>query len=154
MKRSEQVVAALNKNLEAELSAISKYSLQVGVLQNWGYSKLATKLKEIAKQEREHSEELIDRVVFLSCGLTRFSPVVTAAEPDVPGMLEANRTLENQAIEDYNKAANTACQQDDNGSRDLFTHILKEEENHLQFFVAQLRQIGQMGLDNYLSSQV
>jgi bacterioferritin len=42
----------------------------------------------------------------------------------------------------------------DNGSRELLEATLKDEEEHLDWLEAQLEQIGQMGIQNYLVEQV
>lgn len=149
-----EVIEQLNKNLQGELTAINQYTAHAGFLQVNGYEKLAKKLKDIANQEREHSEELIDRIMFLRGNLTRYVSEASNLSIDVKAMLESNLLLERQAFKDYNAAAKIAVEKDDNGSRDLFSHILKEEESHINFFESQLRQIEQMGLENYLASQV
>jgi hypothetical protein len=42
----------------------------------------------------------------------------------------------------------------DNGTRELFESILKDEEIHIDWLEAQLDQIKQMGIQNYLVEQV
>jgi bacterioferritin len=53
-----------------------------------------------------------------------------------------------------NKAVAAAVAAGDNGSRDLFESILKDEEGHADFLEAQLTMIEQMGLPNYLMAQI
>lgn len=154
MKGTPEVLDELNKNLEGELTAINQYIAHAGHFQNAGYTKLAQKIREIARQEREHSEELIQRIMFLSGSLTRYSATAYPPMGDVKEMLESDLSLERTGSADYNAAARIAAHAEDNGSRDLFAHILSEEETHLNFFESQVSQIGQMGLDNYLASQL
>ena len=42
----------------------------------------------------------------------------------------------------------------DNGSRELMDSILKDEEDHIDWIEAQLDQIKQMGVANYLVEQI
>jgi bacterioferritin len=42
----------------------------------------------------------------------------------------------------------------DNGSRELLESILKEEEEHIDLIEAQIDQIAQMGIQNYLVEQI
>lgn len=155
MHGSEKVLAQLNKNLEGELTAINQYVAQASLFHTQGYSKLANKFKELVKDEREHSEELIERILFLSGSLTKFSPSSSDVEiSDIKAVLEASLASEKKASDDYNEAANAALVSRDNGSSELFKHILIEEEKHINYLESQLRQIAQMGIENYLSSQV
>ena len=153
MKGSPAVIVELNKNLEGELTAINQYLLHSGMFRNWGYSELAKRFMDIAKQEREHSEELITRILFLGGQLTSVTPAIDSTT-DVRAILAYDLDLEQSAFQDYNNAANIAIRENDNGSRELFTHILAEEEKHINFFESQIHQIDQIGLENYLASQM
>jgi len=42
----------------------------------------------------------------------------------------------------------------DNGSRALLEEILKSEEEHIDWIEAQLHQIKEIGIENYLAQQV
>jgi len=43
---------------------------------------------------------------------------------------------------------------DDNNTKVLLESILKEEEEHIDWIEAQLDQIKQMGVENYLAEQI
>ena len=58
------------------------------------------------------------------------------------------------AVRDYNEDIRLAADLGDNGSRELFESILKDEEHHIDWIEAQLDQIQQMGLQNYLEKQI
>jgi len=53
----------------------------------------------------------------------------------------------------YNKAVQIAREQGDDQSRDLFSKLLKDEEEHVDWLEAQLHQIKEMGYERYLSIQ-
>ena len=58
------------------------------------------------------------------------------------------------AIAAYNAAIKLCVEQADNGTRELFESTLKDEERHLDWLEAQLDQIAQMGIQNYLVEQL
>ena len=72
----------------------------------------------------------------------------------VADQLEDDRIAEVTAVKLYNDAIRIAVEVGDNGTRDLFEATLKDEENHIDWLEAQLDQIKQMGLPNYLAQQV
>ena len=54
----------------------------------------------------------------------------------------------------YNAAIDLCVQLKDGGTRDLFESILVESEEHVDWLEQQLNLIGQVGLQNYLQSQM
>jgi bacterioferritin len=69
-------------------------------------------------------------------------------------MFQNDLALECDAIPRLNRAVATAVAAGDNGSRDLFESILKDEEHHVDFLEAQLYMIQEMGYENYLAQQL
>jgi bacterioferritin len=65
-----------------------------------------------------------------------------------------DRASEQDAIKSYNEGIKLATKLEDNGTRELFESILKDEENHIDLLEAQLDQIKQMGIQNYLTEQI
>ena len=68
--------------------------------------------------------------------------------------LEAGLTDETNAIREYNEASAICREVGDNGSRDLFDRLLRDEEKHADFLEAQLSAIQQMGIGPYLAEQM
>ena len=54
----------------------------------------------------------------------------------------------------YNKAIRVARESEDDQSRELFSTLLKDEEEHVDWLEAQLHQITEMGYERYLTLQV
>jgi bacterioferritin len=61
---------------------------------------------------------------------------------------------EDGAFKAYNAGIKLAVEQADNGTRELFESILKDEEAHIDWLEAQLDQINQMGVQVYLGEQL
>ena len=58
------------------------------------------------------------------------------------------------AIRGYNETIWLAVEVEDNNTKVLLESILKEEEDHIDWIEAQLDQIKQMGVQNYLVEQI
>jgi bacterioferritin len=54
----------------------------------------------------------------------------------------------------YNAGIRLAVEVGDNGTRIMLEEILHDEEDHVDWLEAQLSQIEQMGIQNYLVEQV
>ena len=154
MKGNEKVLGVLNALLADELTAISQYMVHSEMCDNWGYEKLHKAIEKQAVDEMHHAEWLIGRILFLEG-----TPVVTRLNPmkigkDVPQMVGFDEEAEAGAVRAYNAGVLVAREVHDEGSAELMTRILKDEESHLDWGEAQRDQIGQMGLPNYLANEV
>ena len=70
------------------------------------------------------------------------------------GMLQSDLDLELGAVKDYNAAIQVAVAEKDNGSRDLFMTLLKDEESHVDWREAQMHLIKELGYERYLTMQM
>jgi bacterioferritin len=153
MKGNPKVTAELNKALQEELTAINQYFLHAEMCENWGYHKLADFIKKQSIGEMKHAEVLIERILFLD-GSPSMMPLELNVGATVKSMLESDLALEVAAVKQYNDAVAIATKEGDNGSRDLFVQLLKDEEDHVDFLEAQMHQIKELGYERYLSMQM
>ncbi len=154
MKGNTKVIEQLNMRLAEELTAINQYMVHSEMCDNWGYERLHKLIEKRAIDEMKHAEKLIARILFLD-GLpivSKLNKVHIGAE--VPKMHENDRSAEETAILGYNESIRLAAEVGDNGTRELLEAILKEEEDHIDNLEAQLDQIKQMGVQNYLVEQL
>ena len=154
MKGNDRIIARLNDLLADELTAINQYMVQSEMCDNWGYEKLHKAAEKRAIDEMKHAEKLIARVLFLEG-----TPIVSKLNKinigaDVETQHKNDLASEHGAIRSYNESISLAVQVADNGTRELLDHILKDEEEHLDWLEAQLDQIKQMGVQNYLVEQL
>jgi bacterioferritin len=150
MKGNDHVLETLNNLLADELTAISQYMVHAGMCANWGYEKLHDSVEKRAIDEMKHAEMLIDRILFLEG-----TPMVSNLHNMMIGarvelQLANDREAEVGADRAYNDGIRKAAELGDNGSRELMESILKDEEHHLDWLEAQLDQIEQVGIQNYL----
>ena len=153
MKGNEKIIAILNDFLADELTAINQYIVHSEMCANWGYEKLHNVTEKRAIQEMKHAEKLIARILFLE-GL----PVVSVLNKmkigaKVDEQLKNDHEAEADAIKAYNDGIRLCLELGDGGSRELIEDNLEDEENHIDWLEAQLDQIDQMGLKNYLVAQ-
>jgi len=154
MKGNDRIIARLNDLLADELTAINQYMVQSEMCDNWGYEKLHKAFEKRAVDEMKHAEKLIARVLFLEGTpiVSKLNKINIGAEVETQ---HANDLKSEQgAIQAYNESINLAVQVGDNGTRELLEHILKDEEAHIDWIEAQLDQIRQMGIQNYLVEQL
>lgn len=154
MKGNEKVIATLNDLLSDELTAVNQYMVHAGMDENWGYEKLHDAVEKRAITEMKHAESLIDRLLFLE-GV----PIVSNLKKinigaKVETQLAHDLDAEIDAVKGYNAGIKLAVEVGDNGTRELFESILKDEEEHVDWLEAQLDQIAQMGISDYLGEQL
>jgi bacterioferritin len=153
MKGNPKVIAELNKALREELTAISQYFIHAELCENWGYNKLSAYIKKQSIDEMKHAEALIERILFLD-GNPAMQPLELGVGGSVKDALESDLKLELGAVKQYNASIQVAVEQGDNGSRDLFVRLLKDEEGHVDWLEAQVHQIKELGYERYLSLQM
>ena len=154
MKGNEKIIALLNDFLADELTAISQYMVHSEMCANWGYEKLHKATEKRAIDEMKHAEKLIGRLLFLEG-----QPVVSKLNKidigdSVETQLKRDLDAEAGAIKAYNDGIRLCLELGDNGTRELIDANLHDEEEHLDWLEAQLDQINQMGLQNYLMAQL
>jgi bacterioferritin len=154
MKGNDNVIGHLNKALSAELTAITQYIVHSEMCGNWGYKAYGAFVKKQAIDEMRHAEGLIERILFLD-GVpaveVKLAPQIGAS---VKAQIENDLAAEADAIKQYNAAVKACVEAGDNGTRELFEGMVKDEEQHLDFLEAQLHMISEMGLENYLALQM
>ena len=152
MRGNDKVIAELNEALREELTAINQYFIHAEMCHNWGYHGLGDFIRKQSIDEMKHAEELIERILFLDA-----TPAMEYMElkvgTNVKNQLEADLQLETNAVAMYNKAVQISRDAGDDQSRELFSKLLKDEEEHVDWLEAQLHQIKEMGYERYLSNQ-
>ncbi len=123
------------------------------MLADWGLSHLAHKEYEESIDEMKHADRLIKRVLFLG-GLPNLQDLgKLLIGENVLEVLKCDLSLEMMSLPDLKKAITHCETVKDFISRELFTHILESEEEHIDWLQTQLRLIEQMGIENYVQLQ-
>ena len=154
MKGNEEVVDLLNRLLTNELTAINQYFVHAKMCENWGYDRLAHKIREESIDEMKHADQVITRILFLDGvpNLQRYHKLHVGET--VKEQLESDLQLEYAAIGFLNQGIQAARKSADNATEDLMTRILVSEEQHTDWLESQLELIRQVGEQNYLAQQI
>jgi bacterioferritin len=154
MQTDPRVVDALNDVLTAELTAVNQYFIHAKMTANWGYDRLAARVRDESIDEMKHAEQLIERILYFEGvpNMQRLFPVRVGEA--VLEQLELDLEVEKEAIPRFNRAVALCVEVGDNGTRELLAEMLVSEEEHADWLETQLETIRQIGLENYLAQQL
>jgi bacterioferritin len=154
MQGDPQVIAHLNAQLKNELTAINQYFMHYRLMKHWGYDKFAKKEYEESIGEMKHADRLMDRILMLD-GLPNLQDLgKLMIGEDLVEALRSDLGLERSAqacIKDGIAHCETVR---DYVSRELLREILDDTEEHIDFLETQLGLVDQVGVQNYLQSQM
>lgn len=154
MKGSQKIIDALNSILTGELTAINQYFLHSRMLQDWGMAKLAKLEYDASIDEMKHADQLIQRVLFLE-GLPNVQKLDRVLiGQNIKELIECDLKVEHTAIPKLKDAIALAETEKDYVSRDLFASILASEEEHVDWLETQQKLIEQVGVQNFIQSQI
>lgn len=154
MQGSPVVIAALNELLVGELAARDQYFVHARMYDDWGYSKLFEHTNHEMEEETEHSAWLIRRILFLG-GTPNMVPATLKIGKDVPSMMQSDLELEYSVVRNVRRVMAICEKEQDYVSRDILLKMLDDTEmDHTRWLEQQIRQIGEMGLANYLQSKI
>ncbi|MYG99156.1 MAG: bacterioferritin, partial [Acidimicrobiaceae bacterium] len=148
MQGSPEIIDFLNEALAAEVTAINQYFVNSKVCEDWGWTRLAAKMREESIEEMHDAEKLMDRILYLD-GMPRLESLASVrAGKTVEDQMENDRQLEVAAIERYRRGVALAEEQGDVGTRELLEHLLVGEEEHLDWIETQQSAIADIGIQN------
>ncbi|MGR2740385.1 bacterioferritin [Halomonas sp. LR3S48] len=154
MKGDAKVIEYLNKSLGNELVAINQYFLHAKMYKDWGLKALAKWEYDESIDEMKHADKLIERILFLE-GVPNLQDLGKLhIGENVREMLESDLKIEHEGRNDYIEAIAYCEQVKDYVSRDLFRHILADEEEHIDHIETELGLIDKVGIENYMLRQM
>jgi bacterioferritin len=154
MQGDTKVLAGLNEVLGTKLTAINQLYLHGRMGINWGYKRLGKKTTKQSIEAMKDASTLTDRILFLG-GLPNLQKL---------NALNIGENVQEQLRNDFDMATADAAllrgtitlcaAREDHGSREMLEKILVEDEEYVDWLEEQLHLIGEVGLENYLATQI
>ena len=154
MQGDQEILTALNEILTSELTAINQYFIHHKMLENWHYKRLAKNKRDESIEEMKHADRVIARILFFDGvpNMQRLSPVKVGEEPIE--MHKLDLALERDAVARLNRAIALCLAKQDAGTREILEDLLEDEEESIDYLEAQLKLVGDIGRERYLSEQL
>ena len=154
MTGNKEVIRALNKVLGQSLIAINQYFLHARIAHHWGLERLNDALYKQSIAEMKWSDDLIARILLLD-GLPNLQDLgkVLIGE-DVPEVIDCNLRLEKQKFAILTDAITLCETHQDYVSRQLLIALKDGNEEYEDWLDTQQDIIKQMGVQNYIQSQM
>ncbi len=149
MKGDAKVIEYLNKALRVELTAVSQFWLHYRLQKNWGYGRLAKRMRKESIEEMGHADKLIDRIIFLEGhpNLQTLDPLRIGE--NVLETLKCDLEAEMEAVKLYSAARKYCAEAGDYASMQLFDELILDEQAHVDFLETQIGLYGEIGAQNY-----
>lgn len=154
MQGDKEVIQALNKVLGQSLIAINQYFLHARVARHWGLEALNDNFYHQSIQEMKWSDDLIERILLLE-GLPNLQDLgkILIGE-DVPEIIDCNLRLEKQKFAIITDAITLCEQRQDYVSRQLLVKLKDGNEEYEDWLETQEDLIKEVGIQNYIQSQM
>jgi bacterioferritin len=146
--------ASLNAVLTKELTAINQLFLHARMCQHWGLSELNEPIYKASIAAMKYADRITQRILFLE-GLPNYQDLgrLMIGE-DVAEVLANDVALSKQRCEVIVAAIAQCESTQDYQSREHLDHLLKGVEAFLDWGETQLSLIDDVGLENYIQSQL
>lgn len=152
--RDPRIVELLNEALTYELTITNTYFLNARMLDNWGFPRLGKVFYDLSIDEMKDADSLIQRILMFDGhpNVQRLNPI--SIGEDAVEVLSLAYAGEVEAVRVFNAAADECRALGDHGTASVFDEMVRDEEEHGDWFEAQLEAIKAVGIQGYLAQQV
>ncbi|HEX5535247.1 MAG TPA: bacterioferritin [Actinomycetales bacterium] len=151
---SPRVVELLNSALTYELTVTNTYFLHARMLENWGFSRLGKVFYDLSIDEMKDADALIQRILMFDGhpNVQKLNPITVGESAEE--ILRLALDSEKVAVAQFNASAQECHDLGDHGTASVFEALVREEEEHADWFESQLDAIERVGLQQYLARQL
>jgi bacterioferritin len=152
--RDPRIVDLLNEALTYELTIVNTYFLHSRMLESWGFPRLAKVFYDLSIDEMKDADSLIQRILMFDGhpNVQRLNPIVIGEGAEE--ILALALAGEIEAVRQFNASAQECRDLGDHGTASVFDEMVRDEEEHADWFEAQLDAIRAIGVERYLAQQV
>jgi bacterioferritin len=152
--RDPRIVELLNEALTYELTITNTYFLHSRMLDSWGFPRLGKVFYDLSIDEMRDADAIIQRILMFDGhpNVQRLS-AITIGE-DAEEILTLALAGEIEAVRAFNAAAEECRALGDHGTASIFDEMVRDEEQHGDWFEAQLQAVKAIGIAAYLAQQV
>jgi len=155
MQGSQKIIDLLNRQLTMELSSMDQYLAHSKLYEDWGIEKLHHQLAHEYEEELEHSQMLIERILFLEGEADTASRLPINVGSNVQEMLENDLAAELEVAASLREIMGVCEAESDYVTRDILQKLLDDTEtDHIYWLEQALGLIERIGLPNYIQSQM
>jgi bacterioferritin len=151
---SPRIVELFNDALTYELTITNTYFLNARMLDNWGFPRLGKVFYDLSIDEMKDADAIIQRILMFDGhpNVQRLGSITIGQTPQE--VLTLALAGEKVAVAQFNAAAQECRDLGDHGSASIFDEMVRDEEEHADWFEAQLAAIEMTGLGPWLAQQV
>ncbi|MGH1564578.1 bacterioferritin [Mumia sp. DW29H23] len=152
--KSPRIVELLNDALTFELTVTNTYFLHARMLDNWGFGKLGKVFYDLSIDEMKDADDLINRILLFDGhpNVQRLNAITVGETAEE--MLRLAFDSEKAAVAQFNAGAQECHDLGDHGTANVFEEMVRDEEQHADWFESQLDAIERIGIQQYLAQQV
>lgn len=151
------MIDELNKHLPLEITAHTRYNGHAQIFAFRGYTKLAERYKEASEEELGHVNKVVRRIQQLG-GFPNYLPELIQdpiSKFDIVEILKADLATEEKVLASLTEIIECADEKEQDWETDnVLRTLVSDTEDDIQYYTAQLAVIDDIGVQNYLASQL
>ena len=151
---SPRIIELLNDALTFELTVTNTYFLHARMLDNWGFSRLGKVYYDLSIDEMKDADAIINRILLFDGhpNVQRLNNIQVGESPEE--MLRLALESERAAVAQFNAAAQECHDLGDHGTGAVFEEMVRDEEQHADWFESQIDAVDRVGAAQYLAQQI